>query len=114
MARRADPAGTRVAVAKQGGLGTAAIVAVPLILVGSLIAGILLIFGPAQQAGACGPGQNMYNPSEKRGEGGDYNELWSLKTKKALRMAGEAQSRHQVCGGSNKGWRSPTERGSEH
>jgi len=46
-------------VAKQGGLGTAAFIAVPLLLVGMLIGGILLIFGPAQQAGACGPGQTV-------------------------------------------------------
>ena len=46
-------------MAKQGGLGVAAVVAVPLILVGTLVAGILLVFGPAQQAGACGPGQTV-------------------------------------------------------
>ena len=46
-------------MAKQGGVGTAAVVAIPLILVGTLIAGILLIFGPAQQAGACGPGASV-------------------------------------------------------
>ena len=46
-------------MAKQGGLGTAAFIAVPLLLVGMLIGGILLIFGPAQQAGACGPGQTV-------------------------------------------------------
>ena len=40
-------------MAKQGGLGTAAVLALPLILVGALIAGLLLIFGPAQQAGWC-------------------------------------------------------------
>jgi murein DD-endopeptidase MepM/ murein hydrolase activator NlpD len=42
-------------VSKQGGLGAAAFIAIPLLLVGTLVAGILLIFGPAQQAGACGP-----------------------------------------------------------
>ena len=46
-------------MAKQGGLGAGAVIAIPLILVGTLIAGILLIFGPAQQAGACGPGQSV-------------------------------------------------------
>jgi len=46
-------------MAKQRGLGVAAVVAVPLILVGTLVAGILLVFGPAQQAGACGPGQTV-------------------------------------------------------
>ncbi len=43
-------------MATHRGLGTAAIVALPLILVGSLVAGVLLFFGPAQQAGACGSG----------------------------------------------------------
>lgn len=46
-------------MAKQGGLGAGAFIAVPMILVGSLVAGILLIFGPAQEAGACGPGQTV-------------------------------------------------------
>jgi len=46
-------------MAKQRGLGAAAFGAIPLILVGALIAGILLIFGPAQQAGACGPGASV-------------------------------------------------------
>ena len=46
-------------MAEKGGLGGAAVIAIPLILVGALIAGILLIFGPAQQAGACGPGQSV-------------------------------------------------------
>lgn len=40
----------------KGG-GTAAVIALPLILVGSLVAGILLIFGPAEEAGACAPGR---------------------------------------------------------
>lgn len=43
-------------MAKQGG-ATAALVALPLILVGALIGSILLIFGPAQEAGACAPGR---------------------------------------------------------
>ena len=43
----------------KGGLGAAAVFAVPLILVGALIAGLLLVFGPAQQAGACGPGASV-------------------------------------------------------
>ena len=48
-------------MAKQGGLGVAAVVAVPLILVGTLVAGILLVFGPAQQAGACGRADRALN-----------------------------------------------------
>ena len=40
----------------KGG-GTAAVIALPLIVVGSLMAGILLIFGPAEEAGACAPGR---------------------------------------------------------
>lgn len=40
----------------KGG-GTAAVIALPLILVGSLIAGILLVFGPTEEAGACAPGR---------------------------------------------------------
>ena len=44
---------------KQGGLAAAAIVVLPLFMVGTLVAGILLIFGPAQQAGACGPGVSV-------------------------------------------------------
>ena len=46
-------------MAKQGGLAAAAIVVLPLFMVGTLVAGILLIFGPAQQAGACGPGVSV-------------------------------------------------------
>jgi murein DD-endopeptidase MepM/ murein hydrolase activator NlpD len=46
-------------MAKQGGLGAGAFVALPLILVGSIVAGILLIFGPAQEAGACAPGRSV-------------------------------------------------------
>jgi hypothetical protein len=46
-------------MAKEGGIGGAAVLAIPLILVGTLIAGILLIFGPAQLAGACGLGATV-------------------------------------------------------
>ena len=46
-------------MAKQGGLGAAAVIAVPLFLVGTLIASILLIFGSAQQASACGPAASV-------------------------------------------------------
>jgi hypothetical protein len=55
-------------MATHGGLGTAAIVALPLILVGSLVAGVLLFFGPAQQAGACGSGSGS-------GRGADLTQL---------------------------------------
>lgn len=41
----------------KGGLGAAALIASPLLIVGALIAAILLIFGPAQEAGACAPGR---------------------------------------------------------
>lgn len=39
------------------GVGAGAVIALPLILVAALIASILLIFGPAQEAGACAPGR---------------------------------------------------------
>ena len=39
--------------------GTAAVIALPLLVVGSLVAGILLLFGPAQEAGACTPGRTI-------------------------------------------------------
>jgi murein DD-endopeptidase MepM/ murein hydrolase activator NlpD len=43
----------------KGGLGVAAFVAAPLLVVGGLLAAILLIFGPAQEAGACAPGRTV-------------------------------------------------------
>lgn len=43
----------------KGGLGVAALFAVPLLVVGGLLAAILLIFGPSQEAGACAPGRTV-------------------------------------------------------
>ncbi|MEO5536052.1 MAG: M23 family metallopeptidase [Pseudolysinimonas sp.] len=43
----------------KGGIAAIAIMALPLLVVGGLIAMILLIFGPAQDAGACAPGRTV-------------------------------------------------------